>query len=89
MLISFALTLNHVDGELQAVIGGLLIGGIAYFAQYQNEKNYSIKLVNEMNKVEKELINKATSENLTVEEKINLISERAQKLRDLKKGEKK
>lgn len=63
MLISFALTFNRVDGELQAVIGGLLIGGIAYFAQHQNEKNYSIKLVNEMNKVEEELITKAKSEN--------------------------
>lgn len=89
MLISFTLTLNRVDGELQAVIGGLLIGGIAYFAQHQNEKNYSIKLVSEMNKIEKELINKATSENLTLEEKINLISERAQKLRDLKQEKKK
>jgi len=42
-----------------------------------------------MNKIEKELINKATSENLTLEEKINLISERAQKLRDLKQEKKK
>jgi hypothetical protein len=62
MLISFTLTLNRIDNEFQAVIGGLLVGGIAYFAQYQNEKNYSIKYTEKMIKVEEELVNKAKFE---------------------------
>lgn len=63
MLISVILTLNHIENEFQAVIGGFLIGGIAYFAQNQNEKNHSLKWVNEMNKIEKEIIERAKQEN--------------------------
>ena len=63
MLISVILTLNYIENEFQAVIGGFLIGGIAYFPQNQNEKNHSLKWVNEMNKIEKEIIGKAKYEN--------------------------
>ena len=63
MLISVILTLNYIENEFQAVIGGFLIGSIAYLAQNQNEKNHSLKWVNEMNKIEKEIIGKAKYEN--------------------------
>ena len=63
MLISVILTLNYIENEFQAVIGGFLIGGIAYFAQHQNEKNHSLKRINEMNKIEKEIIERAKQEN--------------------------
>ena len=64
LLINFVLRLNGIDDEVQGIVAGLIIGGIAYFAQRQNQINYSVKYSEKMIKVEKELISRAKHENI-------------------------
>ena len=62
MLMMYTLTLNRIESGFGVLLGGLIIGAIAYLAQNKNLQNHSIKLANEMNKIEEELINESLNE---------------------------